>query len=343
MYLAPLNYDRFFRKVFSDPEIARRFLEDFLGVTIDSIEILKDRHAVTDDASFVEFDFRCRTEDGYVIIDMQQWYKADVGQRFYLYHALNTGLQLEELPKRRIVLDKATKKIVKVKDYRLLEPVCTLIWMVDDTLGFRDDYVTYRMTPETVSGFVRNEKLWNRPDIAKIMARRSEALKIMANRAKNLGFLSLNRLIFAFQKNIVKNRKMEKYVRWFDFAEKTKNRENSPEDFEEFGGIEPFDEMMRRLDRTVLTEEDLSYIEREREAWEEVRRFVGEHYNEGMRQGREEGLKEGELKGQIKALRELRKNPGISDGLARQIEQQIADLTEMLEKSFPASDDEVMK
>jgi len=30
MYLAPLNYDRFFRKIFKDDAIAKAFLEDFL-------------------------------------------------------------------------------------------------------------------------------------------------------------------------------------------------------------------------------------------------------------------------------------------------------------------------
>ncbi|MCP4113246.1 MAG: hypothetical protein GY749_48245, partial [Desulfobacteraceae bacterium] len=150
MYLAPLNYDRFFKKVFSDPEIARKFLEDFLDTEIESIEILKDRHSVTDDAAFVEFDFRCKIQDAYVIIDMQQWYKADVTQRFYLYHALNTGLQTEDLPKKRIVLDKTSKQIVKVKDYRALEPVYTLIWMVNDSLKFDSNYVSYGMTPENL-------------------------------------------------------------------------------------------------------------------------------------------------------------------------------------------------
>ncbi len=37
MYLAPLNYDRFFKKVFSDIKIAKKFLEDFLGVDIEEI------------------------------------------------------------------------------------------------------------------------------------------------------------------------------------------------------------------------------------------------------------------------------------------------------------------
>ncbi|MDM8552252.1 hypothetical protein QUF72_19355, partial [Desulfobacterales bacterium HSG2] len=210
MYLAPLNYDRFFKKVFSDPEISRRFLEDFLGTEIESIEILKEKHAVTDDAAFVEFDFRCKIRDGYVIVDMQQWYKPDVAQRFYLYHALNTGLQLEKLPKKRIALDKTERRIVKVKDYRNLEPVCTLIWMVDDALKFDSDYVAFRMAPEIVIRFVENEKLWNTREIRDIMRQRAEALRIMSNRTKHLDFLPSNRLVFAFQKNIVKNRKMEK-------------------------------------------------------------------------------------------------------------------------------------
>ena len=34
MYLAPLNYDRYFKKVFSNPAIAKAFLQDCLGVTM---------------------------------------------------------------------------------------------------------------------------------------------------------------------------------------------------------------------------------------------------------------------------------------------------------------------
>ncbi len=326
MYLAPLNYDRFFKKVFSDPEIARKFLEDFLDAEIESIEILKDKHTITDDAAFVEFDFRCKIQNAYVIIDMQQWYKADVTQRFYLYHALNTGLQTEDLPKRRIVLDKSSKKIVRVKDYRALEPVYTLIWMVNDSLKFDSNYVSYGMTPEIVTDFVRNEKLWNRRDIAEIMEQRAEALKVMGNKAKNLDFLSLNRLVFAFQNNIVRNRKIEKYTRWFEFAEKTRNRDNCPEDFTDFTGTEPFDEMMRRLDRRVLTDDDAAYIEKEREAWKEFEEFIDEYYGEG----RDEGLKEGEIRGQIITWEQLLKNPSLPGELAEQARLRLSDLKEQL-------------
>jgi hypothetical protein len=65
MYLAPLNYDRYFKKIFSEPRFAKRFLEDFFDVTIESIEILATEHRVTDDASLVEFDFRCKIEPNF--------------------------------------------------------------------------------------------------------------------------------------------------------------------------------------------------------------------------------------------------------------------------------------
>ncbi len=74
MYLAPLNYDRYFKKVFSDDKICQRFLEDFLNVTITSLEKLPEKQRVTDDARLVEFDYRCQIDNAYVIIDMQQWY-----------------------------------------------------------------------------------------------------------------------------------------------------------------------------------------------------------------------------------------------------------------------------
>ncbi len=58
MYLAPLNYDRYFKKIFSDERIVKRFLEDFLEVPITFIEQLPEKHQVTDDAAIVEFDYR---------------------------------------------------------------------------------------------------------------------------------------------------------------------------------------------------------------------------------------------------------------------------------------------
>ena len=42
MYLALLNYDGFFKKVFSDLGIVKCFLEDFLDIKIESIERIKE-------------------------------------------------------------------------------------------------------------------------------------------------------------------------------------------------------------------------------------------------------------------------------------------------------------
>ncbi len=176
MYLAPLNYDRFFKKVFSDPEISRKFLEDFLDIEIDSLEIMGERHKVTDDAAFVEFDFRCRIRDAYIIIDMQQW-----------------------------------------------------------------------------------------------------------------------------------------YVRWFDFAERTRNEDNTSDDFGEFRGDRIFDEMMNRLDKTVLTDDDMEYIRTEKEGWDEVRRYERGHYEDGRKDGwekgwedgREEGRKEGRKESHIEFVKKI--------------------------------------
>jgi hypothetical protein len=349
MYLAPLNYDRFFKKVFSNPEVARKFLEDLLDTKIENLKILKEQHRVTDDAAFVEFDFRCKIDGAHIIIDMQQWYKPDVAQRFYLYNALNTGLQLEKLPKRKIVIDTGTRQIKKVKDYRLLEPVYTIIWMVDDTLAFKkEDFVSYIMTPEIVVKFVQNEKLWNKKNIKMLMEKRADVMKVLSNNTKELDFFAKNRLVFVFQKNIVRNQKMEKYVKWFEFAEKTKNEKNQEEDFKTFTGDPLFSEIMRKLDKTKLTNEELEYIKRERESWEEVERYDKEHYEEGLKQGeikgRKEGeikgrkqgeikgRKEGEIKGKIEVLKTILKNRSLPGDFINSTKAQVTALEKQLEE-----------
>ncbi|MBF0120705.1 MAG: hypothetical protein HQK79_17900 [Desulfobacterales bacterium] len=323
MYLAPLNYDRFFKKVFSDPKISQKFLEDFLNINIDDIEILKERHKITDDATFVEFDFRCKIGEMYVIVDMQQWYKADMAQRIYMYHALNTGLQLEALPKKKIVLDAGGMTIKKVKDYKYLEPVYTLIWMVHDTFRFEEDYVSFQMTPEIVVEFLTSEKLWKEPKIVELMIEREKAINILKNDTKGLDFLPKNRLVFAFQKNIVRNKKIERYYKWFEFAEKTRNKDNKAEDFEEYKDKKPFEEMMHRLNKSELSGDDLEYIKIESESWEEVLRFGMEHYEEGKKEGRKEGRKEGEIIGQIKIYEQLLNMPSLPEEVRKNIKQEL--------------------
>ena len=82
MYVASLTIDLLFKKVFSDTKIAKKFLEDFLGVPISKIQILNIEYKLSDDAVIVKFDYRCKIDGEYVIIEMQQRYKKDVIKRF---------------------------------------------------------------------------------------------------------------------------------------------------------------------------------------------------------------------------------------------------------------------
>ncbi len=310
MYLAPLNYDRFFKKVFSNKAISKQFLEDFLAVKIDEIEVLKEKHRVTDDASVVEFDFRCKIDDAYIIIDMQQWYKMDVIKRFHLYHALNASLQLETLPVKQLALDKTSKKITKTKDYHYVEPVLTIIWMVDDTLGFEENYISYALSPEVTVKFIENEKLWSNPDLTEIIKAQQKILAILKNDTKGIGFLAKNKLIFLFQKNIVKNTRIDKYVRWFQFAEKTKNKHNEEKDFEEYQRDEIFVEIIKRITQEKLSNEEYTYLQDQEEFWENYTEITERLYNSGLidgeKKGREKGREEGREENRLIMAKKMR-------------------------------------
>ena len=186
MYLAPLNYDRFFKKVFSDLEIAKAFIEDFMEVEIQSIEALNATQKFTGKSAIVEFDYRCKIDDRYIIIDMQQWYKPDVTQRFFLYHALNTSLQLETLPEKKLIIDKISGEVKEIKDYRRVEPVSTLIWMVDDNLGFDENYISYKLYPHTVVEFLKDDKLWKQEEIISLLKERVRVLEHIDNEKKEI-------------------------------------------------------------------------------------------------------------------------------------------------------------
>ena len=302
MYLAPLNYDRYFKKVFSDTSIAKCFLEDFLDVKIQSIEMLSINHKLTDDASAVEFDFRCLIDGRYVIIDMQQWYKPDIVHRFYVYHCINTALQLEKLPLKSFsISDKAVKER-KIKDYAEVMPVITLIWMADDTLNFTDDYVSYTMTPEIVNQFIDNKLLWEKPDITEILKQREQALKLLKNNTRSLDFMQENKLIYAFQKNIVKNNRFTAYHKWFELAEKTKNRLNKKAEFLKYQDDQILSKLMARISKEALSREDFTYIEDYEAYLERVQRYDRGKIKEGRAEGLKEGLEKGLEKGQKIAL-----------------------------------------
>lgn len=261
MYLAPINYDRFFERVFRDLDISKQFLQDLLNINIDTIELLSRKNKITDDAAFVEFDFRCKIDGQYAIIDMQQWYKQDVVKRFFLYFCNNTSLQLENMPVMNVPAQ-SSGIVYKTKNYNLLEPSLTVIWMASDTLGFTDDIMAFSIFPEILHDFIRNEALWATNNLSNLLKKRAEVLKRLDNNTKGLDFLRKNRLIYAFQANIVKNKEqmMTKYYKWFEFAAKTQNPNNKESDFESFKNVPVFSHIMEKLRTTTLSEDDFQYI-----------------------------------------------------------------------------------
>jgi len=321
-YLAPLNYDRFFRKIFKDIDIAKSFLEDFLDVEIEEINKLEEKHRITDKSKVVEFDYRCKIAGKYIIIDMQQWYKPDVTQRFYVYHALNSALQLEDLKTKAIPVElvndiQEIKKAQEIKDYRLIEPVLTLIWMVDDSLGFKNDFVSYKLLPEEISKFIENNAIWHNKNIVHLLEKREAILEMLKNNSKDVDFLQKNKLIFMFQKNIVKNMedsrallhtpgkkgdtiRVTKYSRWFDFAYKTLKKNNSEEDFVEYQNDSLFKTIISRLDQSKLSDEDKHYIEEQSILWEKVNKYGTDFFDMGRKEGMQKGMQKGMEKGMEK-------------------------------------------
>jgi hypothetical protein len=257
MFIAALNLDLFFKKVFSNKEIAKSFLQDFFNVKITKIKLLATEHKVTDDATLIRFDYRCKINGKYVVIEMQQKYKTDVNKRFYLYHCLGTALQLETLAPKVVI--KANGESYSEKNYGGLEPVITLIWMVDDSLNFKEDFVAFSTLPEVAKTFISDTNLWNQP-FETILAEREKTLKVINNKTKNLDFFSENRLIYAFQKNIVQNKKNSNYFKWFDFANKSRNLNNVEEDFLHFNNDDVMAEVIRRLKKDRLAPKEFKYI-----------------------------------------------------------------------------------
>jgi len=283
MYLAPLNYDRYFKKVFSETKIAKRFLEDFFDVKIEEIEILPNKHKITDNATAVEFDFRCKINNNYIIIDMQQWFKTDIVKRFYMYHSMNTVLQLEKMPDKCIDLENNKKR--DVKDYDKLIPVITLIWLADDDLNFNEDFVSYTMTSEIVHDFLRNKNLWREDKILELISEREKCLEIIDNRTRKLDFLQKNKLIYAFQPNIVKNKKYSKYLDWFELADKTKNKLNEKGWFDKYLKDEIFVELIKRINTDSFDQTEWDYINNQESFNEKVKRFEQVFIDEGIELG----------------------------------------------------------
>ncbi len=64
--------------------------------------------------------------------------------------------------------------------------------------------------------------------------------------------------------SIVKNNKnkekLKKYIRWFDFASKSKNDKNTKADFKEYEKDKIFSEVIKRLRKDRLGEDEMRYI-----------------------------------------------------------------------------------
>jgi hypothetical protein len=244
-YLASLNKDEPFKKVFSDIDIAKAFLEDMLNVTIENIKELETDHKITNAASVVRFDFRCQILGQDVIIEMQNDYYEGLVKRFYLYHCLSTGLQLE------VIKDKAEEHPVTGREYLIkryveLKPVISIIWMAENNLGFKEDFIEFNTYPKALADFIMDDDIWIGKQEA-LLDVRNQLLNYLQKKAYNLDFHAQNRLIYVFQNNVVKNNRHKRYAKWFEFAQKTRKKDNKATDFQPFINNLIFSKMIQRL------------------------------------------------------------------------------------------------
>ena len=266
-YLASLNLDYFFKKVFCHETIAKRFIENLLDIVIQEIELIETDFKVTDKSATVKFDFRCKVNDDYIIIEMQRGYPLDVVKRFYLYFAMGTAIQMEDVYTLKKDEEKSilgeTGKVKKVKDeYKYIKPHIIIVWMANDSLKFKQGLVKYTVLPEDLLDFIQDDKLWSIGNLENLQKRRNLVLEIVQNNSKGLHFLRENKLIFAFQKKIVKDKNIPPTIkRWFDFAERTSNYSNTEDDFVTFEKDDVFLEMMRLLNTKDMKPVELDLAE----------------------------------------------------------------------------------
>jgi len=118
-----------------------------------------------------------------------------------------------------------------------------------------------------------------------LMEEREKCLEVINNKTKKLDFLQQNKLIYAFQPNIFKNKKINKYFRWFDFAEKTKNEQNEKSWFEEYAKDDIFAEIITRISTEKFEQSDWDYITEQEDFSEKVKRYEKVFVEEGVSEG----------------------------------------------------------
>ncbi len=242
---------------------------------------------------------------------------------------MNTVLQLEKMPDKSIDLEAIKQK--EIKDYDKLIPVATLIWLADDTLTFKEDYVSYTMANEAVLDFIRNKNLWKEENILKILEQRAKCLEIIDNKTKKLDFYQKNKLIYAFQPNIVRNKKYSRYLPWFELAEKIRDKLNQKRWFDEYLQDEIFTEIIKRINTESFEQSDWEYIDNYEKFSEQVKRFEKVFIEQGIDIGKEQGIDIGLEKYAINGIKSrfdneiIYKMTGLTD-------EQINKLRELVEK-----------
>ena len=106
-------------------------------------------------------------------------------------------------------------------------------------------------------------------------------------------------------------------------AEKTRNKLNQKSDFLKYAEDEIFAELIRRINRESLTEEDFDYIDDYELFTERVKRFEHGILQDGIDMGIEKGIDMGIEKGLL-----LTAENSIRAGLSDEIIQQITQLPE---------------
>jgi hypothetical protein len=91
-----------------------------------------------------------------------------------------------------------------------------------------------------------DDAIW-RQDKENILEARNKILSVADTIKEKFGFHAQNRLIYVFQKNVVKNKSDKPYVQWFEFAQKTLKDNNKESDFQSYLNNLIFSRMIQRL------------------------------------------------------------------------------------------------
>jgi len=152
-----------------------------------------------------------------------------------------------------------------------------------------------------------------------LISEREKCLEIINNKTRKLDFLQKNKLIYAFQPNIVKNKKYSKYLAWFELAEKTRNKLNEKGWFDEYLKDEIFVEIIKRINTESFEQVDWEYINDYEKFTEQVKRFEQVFIEQGIEQGIGIGENRKTIETAIK---------GIKAGLSNEILKLITGLTD---------------